>query len=97
MAKGKRKVDEAKGNEPFPQDKIDLIFWQWGSGVIDIMNARERLELICNPVNVQHIQGLFDIKLARIREVFNGRSPSFTLTVKEEPNNKFSLIKTLIS
>lgn len=77
----------------FPQDKIDLQFWQYMSGVVDAINQDNQFIKI----NEERIEVLMRLKLARIANAYNDRKPSFTLCVGYIPNKKeFTLTKELL-
>jgi hypothetical protein len=74
--------------DQFPQDKIDLMFWQYMSGVVDAIGSDNFAT-----INEKRIEELMKRKLARIAEVYNDRKPTFGLKVTFS-NNQFQLSKT---
>lgn len=77
------------GNEQFPQDKIDLAYWQYMSGVVDAINQDPSFLKI----NEERIITLKKRRLARIAEHFNDRQPTFDLKLHLDDKNVFTLIK----
>lgn len=77
-----------------PPHDINMIYWQWSSGVIALLNEREKLELMLNPITLAHVQSLLDRKLQSVIDVFK-REPDFTLKAEQNPKGVFELKKVM--
>lgn len=78
--------------QPFPQDKIDLMFWQYVQGVKD---AVTEISATVPEQQSKTINFFIHEKVEHIKKMHNGRRPAFDLKA-EFVGDKIEIKKTMI-
>ena len=84
MAAKKQEIKE------FPQQSIDLMFWQYTQGAKDGVDSMD--DVSDNARQLLNINYLIDEKLKHIKKTYNGRRPTFDLKA-EIVNGKIEIKK----
>lgn len=81
--------------QPFQQQDLDLMFWQYSQGVKDVIEKLPIALLPTNEAKVETINSFIKAKFVHIHHLHNGRHPSFDLKA-EVIMGKIEIKKTLI-